>query len=459
MARPELTPQAAWVAAILGGLATGVGTPAWPIPFATLGGLLALTWSVRGEPLSDAARGAVFGALAYAVGLRWMPGAVDAFVGTGGWVSLGAASASAALVWGVTMGISGFALSRDVDRPIALALPMCAGEAFALLLGPVPLGLTAGLATTPLLLGPAAIGGRSLLMGWVGATASSVMRPLGLFLAVSWVALPLAARTPTTATTTVAIVQTNTSPLDERPSAYPAMADRVRFDGQADWVLTPEGAWPWAAGRTDQGRTAFATHFADMPPTLLGVRATPEGAPANALALVQGGNVDHLVHKRNRIPVLERKWLGFGTDRFPPGEGRTVRIGDVYIGTLICWEDLHPTSIADASMRSSVLALPSSDVWLGPTGARQHLDAARFAAVTSGRWVARATRNGHSGFLSPDGRLHDGIPWRTATDRAEFRVRRIPLLAPWWSGAAMDPIVGGMALFLLMIALGRRRHP
>jgi apolipoprotein N-acyltransferase len=242
----------------------------------------------------------------------------------------------------------------------------------------------------------------------------------------------------------VGIVQTGIDGFDaRRPSTA---QDRAAFlleatQLDADWVLTPEGAWPWALGRTDRGRTAFSQDWADHPPVLLGGN-TDGGTVYNSVALVTDGQVAERVDKRFLIPFAEGEALGMPGRYAAGSQSRDVFVSNTRISVLVCWEDVLPLAISTVSTSTDVLALPSSDVWLGPMGQAQHLDAARFAAVTTGHWAVRATPTGRSVVLTPTGRIAASLDGPGSTV-VTVRKRHLP-----WNPAALGTWLA------LLVALG-----
>ena len=252
---------------------------------------------------------------------------------------------------------------------------------------------------------------------------------------------------------TVGLVQTGVDGFDaRRPSTA---EDRAAFLLEAthlpaDWVLTPEGAWPWALGRTDRGRTAFLDAWAGHPPVLLGGN-TDGGTVYNSVALIEDGQVTERVDKHFLIPFAEGEALGMPGRYAAGSNSRDVFVSGTRISVLVCWEDVLPLAISTVSASTDVLALPSSDVWLGPMGQAHHLDAARFAAVTTGRWAVRATPTGHSVVLTPTGRVAARLD-TPGSAVVSVRKRRLP-----WNPAALGTWISLLVGLSTLVIVGRKR--
>jgi len=76
------------------------------------------------------------------------------------------------------------------------------------------------------------------------------------------------------------------------------------------------------------------------------------------------------------------------------------------IAVAICYEDAYAAEQLYALPRATILVNVSNDAWFGNSIApHQHLQIARMRARESGRYVVRATNNGISAFIGPDGEL------------------------------------------------------
>ena len=77
----------------------------------------------------------------------------------------------------------------------------------------------------------------------------------------------------------------------------------------------------------------------------------------------------------------------------------------------ICYEDAYAAEQLYAFPDATLLINVSNDAWFGDSIApHQHLEIARMRALETGRYVVRATNNGVSAFIGPDGALLETGP-------------------------------------------------
>jgi apolipoprotein N-acyltransferase len=81
------------------------------------------------------------------------------------------------------------------------------------------------------------------------------------------------------------------------------------------------------------------------------------------------------------------------------------------LSVAICYEDAYGAEQLYAFPDATILVNVSNDAWFGDSIApHQHLQIARMRALEAGRYVVRATNNGVSAFIGPDGRLIETGP-------------------------------------------------
>jgi apolipoprotein N-acyltransferase len=71
----------------------------------------------------------------------------------------------------------------------------------------------------------------------------------------------------------------------------------------------------------------------------------------------------------------------------------------------ICYEIIFPGRVIDEAHRPSFVFNPSNDAWFASWGPPQHLAQAQLRAIEEGLPVIRATPNGISAVISPQGRI------------------------------------------------------
>ena len=81
------------------------------------------------------------------------------------------------------------------------------------------------------------------------------------------------------------------------------------------------------------------------------------------------------------------------------------------LSVAICYEDAYAAEQLYAFPDATLLINVSNDAWFGDSIApHQHLEIARMRALEAGRYVVRATNNGVSAFIGPDGGLLESGP-------------------------------------------------
>jgi apolipoprotein N-acyltransferase len=112
------------------------------------------------------------------------------------------------------------------------------------------------------------------------------------------------------------------------------------------------------------------------------------------------------------VPDFVREWMRLmnlpysdiasGEDTQP-----LIRLPDgKMMSVAICYEDAYAAEQLYALPDASILVNVSNDAWFGDSIApHQHLQIARMRALETGRPVIRATNNGVSAFIGPDGAL------------------------------------------------------
>ena len=81
------------------------------------------------------------------------------------------------------------------------------------------------------------------------------------------------------------------------------------------------------------------------------------------------------------------------------------------IAPFICYEVVYPEFAAALAADSDILLTVSNDAWFGTSiGPLQHLQMAQMRALEAGRWMIRATNNGMTVIIDPQGRIQFGLP-------------------------------------------------
>lgn len=81
------------------------------------------------------------------------------------------------------------------------------------------------------------------------------------------------------------------------------------------------------------------------------------------------------------------------------------------IAPYICYEVVYPEFAAELAAQSDILLTISNDTWFGTSiGPWQHLQMAQMRALEAGRWMIRATNNGISALINPQGQISATVP-------------------------------------------------
>lgn len=152
---------------------------------------------------------------------------------------------------------------------------------------------------------------------------------------------------------------------------------------------------------------------------LLGILERDGGLVYNSALLLDGRN-RQIYRKRHLVPFGEyfpvpdavREWMrlrSLPTENIAAGnEGQPLleMPSGMQLALAICYEDAYGSEQLYAFPEAALFINISNDAWFGDSIApHQHLEIARARALEVGRYVIRATNNGISAFIGPDGAL------------------------------------------------------
>jgi apolipoprotein N-acyltransferase len=193
-------------------------------------------------------------------------------------------------------------------------------------------------------------------------------------------------------------------------------------NGDSDLVIWPEVAIPSYMDLVENYISQLELDIAARNQTLLfGILERDLAAKQlfNSVVAI-GGDGRQIYRKRHLVPFGEyfpvpdfvREWMRLmslpnsnitsGADvqpllKMPDGN---------LLSVAICYEDAFATEQLYALPDAGILVNVSNDAWFGDSIApHQHLQIARMRALEAGRHVVRATNNGVSAFIGPDGHL------------------------------------------------------
>lgn len=140
-----------------------------------------------------------------------------------------------------------------------------------------------------------------------------------------------------------------------------------------------------------------------------------------------------------------------------PSDQALLLAKDVRIAPFICYEVVYPEFAAGLAARSDLLLTVSNDTWFGTSiGPLQHLQMAQMRALEAGRWMIRATNNGVTALIDPQGRIQAQIPqFQQAVLYGE--VQPMQGLTPYLQWRAW-PLAALCALLLGGALIARRRE-
>lgn len=236
--------------------------------------------------------------------------------------------------------------------------------------------------------------------------------------------------------------------------------------GPPDLVVWPEDAVDIDPLRDPRSRAIVTGAIRAVgSPTLVGaITEDSQGRAYNQGLLYDGsGGLIGRYTKVHLVPFGEfvpwRRLLGWISalrqiprDLTPGNTLRTLEVGGVRFGDVICYENTFPSlDRRVVAMGAGFLVVQTNNASYGRTAAsRQHLDMSRMRAVENARWVVHAAVSGISAFVDPAGGVHQptGL-FQLAVDRQAVRMssartiyNRVGDALPWIS-------IGGVVLLLV----------
>jgi apolipoprotein N-acyltransferase len=204
-------------------------------------------------------------------------------------------------------------------------------------------------------------------------------------------------------------------------------AKSLAANPDSDIIVWPEVAIPAALDQVPDFLQQLETHIVESNQTLLlGIleRDLNTGAIYNSV-LILGGPERQTYRKRHLVPFGEmfpvpdfvREWLRIMSlphSDMTAGNAQQpllLAANGHKLAVAICYEDAYGAEQLYALREASILINVSNDAWFGDTIApHQHLEIARMRALEAGRYVIRATNNGVSAFIGPQGDLLESGP-------------------------------------------------
>jgi apolipoprotein N-acyltransferase len=162
------------------------------------------------------------------------------------------------------------------------------------------------------------------------------------------------------------------------------------------------------------------------------------------------------------VPAFVRRWMRLmslpyydmtrGEDTQAP-----LRSGGERLAATICYEDGYGSDQLDALTEATLLVNVTNNAWFGDSSApHQQLQMARFRALEAGRWLMRATSNGITAVIGPDGEVTARAP-QFVPAVLKSTVQPRTGLTPYARVGNWPVLSGCLLLCVAAIAMARRR--
>ncbi|MGB0466109.1 MAG: apolipoprotein N-acyltransferase [Pontibacterium sp.] len=257
-----------------------------------------------------------------------------------------------------------------------------------------------------------------------------------LLLILPWALLPLVSQPWTKVSGeafTVTLIQADINQekkwdpnsLEETLSTYEQLTLPHQGDALIIWPETAISAFfrqasPLIQPLLNQLDDSGSTFISGLPTTSFG--ADGQRRYHNSLAVLTGGS--GVYHKQRLVPFGEyiplenylRDTLAFfnlpmSGFSLPSEEQALLSVNGYALASAICYEIAYPELVRLSSRKADFILTVSNDTWFGHSIAPdQHMQIARMRALETGRWVIRATNNGISGLINPDGEIVKQAP-------------------------------------------------
>ncbi|SDM78273.1 Apolipoprotein N-acyltransferase [Franzmannia pantelleriensis] len=257
---------------------------------------------------------------------------------------------------------------------------------------------------------------------WLAAAPIALMWLAPLALNVEWTS-------PAGEPRQVALLQGNLpqeikwTPEGQRVAANTFSEMTREQDDDIDLIVWPEAALPMFEDEAQPLLERVQANLAPDTALLTGIlQRDGDGLFYNAVIGV--GDAEGQYRKEHLVPFGEylpfdnllRGAIAFFDLPMPamtPGGARQapMQAAGLTIGNAICYEIIYADLVAQRARHADVLLTVSNDTWFGASiGPHQHFQMARLRALENGRYVARATSNGVTAIIDPQGRVTAQLP-------------------------------------------------
>lgn len=197
---------------------------------------------------------------------------------------------------------------------------------------------------------------------------------------------------------------------------------------QGALIIWPEAAIPEVFNGQhpvfDYARERAASSGSGLISGVPSIALRADGDPVLHNSVFGLGSARGIYHKQRLVPFGEYVPLAdaigpvFDLLRVPmsdfrrgPNQQANLHTGRFELAADICYEVAYPVLIAKQARTSGALLTISNDTWFGHSiGPHQHLQIAQMRARENQRPMIRATNNGITAFITPDGRISRRAP-------------------------------------------------
>ena len=188
----------------------------------------------------------------------------------------------------------------------------------------------------------------------------------------------------------------------------------------SDWLIWPEAALPEVHSHSSDFINKI-TQVAETSNTTIisGVLYDDKIQQRYFNSVMVLGDAQTPYHKQRLVPfgeyvplenifrgLIEFFNLPFSFLSSGPTQQNNLQIGQYHLASSICYEIVYPALVAKQAASANVLLTVSNDGWFGDSiGPIQHFHMVRMRALETGRYIIRATNNGVSAVIAPDGSI------------------------------------------------------
>jgi apolipoprotein N-acyltransferase len=179
----------------------------------------------------------------------------------------------------------------------------------------------------------------------------------------------------------------------------------------------------------------------------------------NSVVVLGASGAQRLYHKHHLLPfgeylplqplsgwVLDKLQIPLGDFAAGAIDQPLLQAGGQSFVTTICYEDVFGQQVAAQAAQAGYLVNVTNDAWFGDSSQPyQHMQMAQMRALETGRYLARATNTGLTGFVDARGRLFAQLPLFTQ-DSLTATIQPMQGLTPYMR-------LGDYGCFLLLAAL------